>query len=318
VVSASVTFAASSSICLLSSRSLSWEDVISFCNSSTLTSLSASFAFNSSTSFDDAAAEAEGRVVGVFEAGDPEIADNRFFTSGTAPATVDLAEATDLPGKELEEVGARTVLELVGFTSTLGLAELDEIVGFRTDGATAVPRFSAIDSGFADVPDEGARDVLLAPVDNGFFFSSPDPPIDVDVRCPALADVEAVALEGVFRTVDTGGRVGGLLSPPVVLAEDASGVLLAVVEDPIGRLAATPGRLGSTFSFFTPLDAFAGDSFSVSVSTSEAEASAAVSSPDKISAGVSSWGTTSFAETSAILRIWSCNRCVGGSLVESC
>lgn len=234
------------------------------------------------------------------EVGDPETVDRRFLASETAPETADLAVGRDLLGRELEEAGARVVVELVGFKTALGLTELVAVVGLRTAGAAGVPRFSASVSVFAEVPEEGARDVLLAPVDNGFFFSSPEPPIDVDVLCPVLEDVEAVALVVGLRTLETGGRVGGLLSPPVVLDEEAAGVLLADVEDPKGRFAATVGRFGPLLSFLTPLDPFAGDSFSVSVSTSEVSAPA--SSPERTSAGVSSWWGSSCAATSAILK----------------
>lgn len=69
-----------------------------------------------------------------------------------------------------------------------------------------------------------------------------------------------------------------------------------------GRLAAaTPARFGGTFSFFAAVAAvsFAGDGFSVSVSTSDVIP--VVSPSDRTSAGTSSAWLTSGASTSAIL-----------------
>lgn len=74
------------------------------------------------------------------------------------------------------------------------------------------------------------------------------------------------------------------------------------VDVPRRFAGATPGRLGGTFSFFTPFVAsLACGSFSFSVSTSDA--SPVVSSPDNMSAGASSVCPTSGVSTSAILVV---------------
>ena len=108
--------------------------------------------------------------------------------------------------------------------------------------------------------------------------------------CPALADVGAVALLAGFRTEEpTGGRVGGLDSPPAVVrvADDVVGFAAEEVVVVPGRLGAMP-RFGGTFSFLTPLAAsFGGASFSVSVSSSEV--TPVVSGSERMSVGASSW-----------------------------
>jgi len=104
------------------------------------------------------------------------------------------------------------------------------------------PLFSARDSGLVDVWDPAdAREVRLAAVARGFFLSSPDPPMeDVDL-CDALDEVVGpVALLAGFRTVDPAmARVGGLLNPPVALAdvEDAVGLVVEVVDEPAGPIS---------------------------------------------------------------------------------
>jgi hypothetical protein len=107
--------------------------------------------------------------------------------------------------------------------------------------------------------------------------------------CPALADVGAVALLVDFRTEEpTGGRVGGLESPPAVVrvADDVVGFVADEVAVVPGRFGAMP-RFGGTFSFLTPLAAsFGGASFSVSGSISDV--TPVVSWSDKMSAGASS------------------------------
>lgn len=113
---------------------------------------------------------------------------------------------------------------------------------------------------------------------------------------PVLAEVPAVAAEGVFRTV--GVLVGGFVSPPVVvrvlelrLEEGFAG---AVVELVPGRFGATDPVLVIVFSFLTPLEAgFVDFDFvdSLSVPVSTPEDTPVLSSPDKTSEGVvSCWG----------------------------
>jgi hypothetical protein len=101
-----------------------------------------------------------------------------------------------------------------------------------------------------------------------------------------LAEVGAVAFAG-FRTLDTGGRVGGLLSPPVAFVLVDAVALVADEDVARGRLGATPGRFGGTFSFLTPFDSAIG-SFSASV-TSASDVCAVRSSAETMSVGVSSW-----------------------------
>jgi hypothetical protein len=86
--------------------------------------------------------------------------------------------------------------------------------------------------------------------------------------------------------VDTGGRVGGLLSPPVLVDDDVVVFGAEDVDAVRGRFGAMPGRFGGTFSLLTPFASFGGVSFSVSVSTSDVIA--VVSSPERTSAGASS------------------------------
>lgn len=213
-------------------------------------------------------------------------------------------------------VALEVVLEVEGLVAVFGLVKLlVEAVGFRTVVEdVAAPRFSASVSDFAAgdpwVP-ETARDVRLAAVESGFFFSSPEPPIDACDLCPALADVEPVALVAGFRTEDTGGRVGGLLNPPVVLVvEDVVGFAVEEVDADPRRFGATPpaGRFGRIFSFLTPLASFAGVSFSFSVCVSISGATPVLSSPDRMptvdSAADSSWRGTSGASTSAMFTVF--------------
>jgi hypothetical protein len=237
-------------------------------SSSTLVSLSSSFAFSSSTSFDDAEADAVpvGLVVVLEAPGDAEIVESLFFASATGPPLLDgfkigaerLAEAEAL----VLPVALVLVLDVAGFTAGFGLEVLVVPAGLLTAvvDEVAAPRFSASVSGFTGelLDPVGAREVLLAAAARGFFFSSPDPPIEAVDLCPALEDVGAVALLAGFRTTEpAAGRVGGLLNPPVVLVdwaaeEDVVGFVADDVDAP-GRLAAaTPGRFGGTFSFFAP------------------------------------------------------------------
>jgi hypothetical protein len=103
-----------------------------------------------------------------------------------------------------------------------GLDELTADAGFRAAvvAADILPRFSANVSDLTGVwcALEGATDVLLAALARGFFSASPDPVIEDEALWAELDDVEAVALLAAFFTTDpAGGRVGGLLNPPVVL-----------------------------------------------------------------------------------------------------
>jgi hypothetical protein len=151
-----------------------------------------------------------------------------------------------------------------GFVTVLvGVEELVVVVGFR---AAAAEDAVVFDGELLDA--EGITDVRLAALVRGFFSST-----ELDVRCEELADVPAVALLAGFRIVEpAAGRAGGLLSPPVVaevevLAEVAVGFVADEAGIVPGRLAATKGLLGGTFSF---LGLAAGEAFSVSVSTSDA------------------------------------------------
>lgn len=235
----------------------------------------------------------------------PETADNLFFASATVPEDDGFEIGADLLARVLE---APEVLDDMGavLTGALGLGELVDVVGFRTvDVDEVVPRFSAKDSDFPGelCAPEGAREVLrVVLLVNGFFLSSPEPPIDGCDLCEALEDVGAVALVG-FRTVEPGTeRTGGLVNPPVVrVADEEVGF---VAEEVALFTPKIPDRFGGTASFLTPFAlSFGGASLSVSVSTSDATGVA--SSLDWISAGVSSWGgTTGFSTSAMVTEVW--------------
>lgn len=209
-----------------SSSSFSWEEAISFWSSSTLVSLSASFAFKSSSSFEDAAGVEElgtDLVVDLAIDGAPETVESLFFASATAPPIGRLsigAERLLVDGA----AGRVVVLEIAGLTTGLGLDALMDEACFRAAVADVaeIPRFSANVSDLAVgewLAPVGARDVLLAVVEIGFVFSSPEPPMEEVDLWPELAEGGAVALLAGFRTVDPViGRDGGLLKPPVDLA----------------------------------------------------------------------------------------------------
>lgn len=145
--------------------------------------------------------------------GDPETVDNLFLASATAPPL--------LVGFDIGTV--RLAVEETGLTAAFGLEEVTETAAFRAVVDEIDPRFSARVSVLAVFAPEvdGAREVLLAAAAaSGFFFSSPEPPVDGVARWLALEDVGAVAVLAGLRTVDpVAGLVGGLLNPPVVLAD---------------------------------------------------------------------------------------------------
>jgi hypothetical protein len=62
-----------------------------------------------------------------------------------------------------------------------------------------------------------ASEVRLVVLVNGFFFSSPDPPTEDCDLCPALEEVEAVALVGFLPVVPGTPRTGGLVKPLVAV-----------------------------------------------------------------------------------------------------
>lgn len=239
--------------------------------------------FSSSISLDDVA---PGVVAVLEDVGDPVTVDRRFFASLTAPVETGLVEVASLLVVLLPNAVVRVLLGVVvDLTDGFVVVELEDTVGLRMAGPVVVPRFSAKLSVLADVPEVGASEVLLALVlVKVFFFSSPEPEIDGVDLCAELDEVAPVALLAVFRTVDVGGRVGGLLNPLVVrLVEEGVAVLLEEADDTNGLFAVTPGRFGATFSFLTPLHSFDTFSFSVSVSVSASEVKIVLSSPDCVS-----------------------------------
>lgn len=152
---------------------------------------------------------------------------------------------------------------------------LVEVAGLRAAAAEEAVVFEGEEM-------EGAIDVLLDALVRGFFSSIEL--VEWTDLCPELADVPAVALLAVFRTVEpAAGRAGGLLNPPVVgRVLDVVGLTAEGAGTVPGRRAATKGRLGATFSFLI----LVGEAFSVSVSTSDALAKG--SSEVETSPGVSS------------------------------
>jgi hypothetical protein len=238
--------------------------------------------------------------------------ESRFFASVTVLDVAGLEAGVDLLAVVLVAPVALDVvlLEVVGLAAGLGLDELIDSAGLRVVVADeGAPRFSARLSVFNGELWTGARDVLLGALDNGFFFSSPEPPIEACDRWLALADVGAVALVG-FRTVEVGTapRTGGLLNPLVARVADDDAVDLVAPGAMEGRFAAPiPTRFGGTFSFFAaPFAASFGGvffSFSFSVSVSTSDAIPVVSSVVRTSVEPSSWGGgTSGVSTSAIMR----------------
>ena len=109
---------------------------------------------------------------------------------------------------------------------------------------------------------EEAREVLRAAAASGFLVSSPEPPTDGrDLWVEVAEGAGVAALLAGFRAANPpAGRVGGLLNPPVDLAdwavEDAVGFVAEDVDVVAGRLAAVVvGRFGGIFSCFVPFAA---------------------------------------------------------------
>jgi hypothetical protein len=123
-----------------------------------LVSLSSSFAFNSSISFDDVDEDAEWPTgfAGVLETPVvPDIVESLFLASVTAALLAGLAIGVDrlvVPEAPTVPVVLAVVLDTVGLTVCFGLGELVDTAGFRTvdvDGA-AFALLSAAVSGFAE------------------------------------------------------------------------------------------------------------------------------------------------------------------------
>jgi hypothetical protein len=160
-----------------------------------------------------------------------------------------------------------------------GLDVVAEVAGLRA--AAAVPAGVDVLLGEFCAEDEEANDVRFV---NGFFSSTEL--VDGADLCPVFDEAGAVLLLAGFLTVEpAGGRVGGLLNPPVVVrATEAEDVLAADDAGTVlGRLAAIGALFGGTFSF---LVAFGDASLSVSVSTPEV--CPAVSTSDGTSTGSAS------------------------------
>lgn len=160
-----------------------------------------------------------------------------------------------------------------------GLDVVADVAGLRA--AAAVPAGVEVLLGEFCAEDEDANDVRFV---NGFFSSTEL--VDGADLCPVLDGTGATVLLAGFLTVDpAGGRVGGLLNPPVVVrATEAEDILAA--EDAgtvLGRLAAIGALLGGTFSFLVDL----GEA-SLSVSVSTPEVCPAISASDGTSAGIAS------------------------------
>lgn len=194
------------------------------------------------------------------------------------------------------------VVEVTGLEDGFGGVEAVDTAGLRAAAALVGVLVDELLDGSMD-------DRLAVPV-NGFFSSTEE----ADLCEAALEDVGPVALVAGFLAIDPAtGRVGGLLSPPVVAREtDDVGVVFAVdavadfvldvAEDP-RRFAGTAARFGTTLSFLTATFLGLGVSFSVSVSTSETSpvvSSPAVSVPDATSGAPSSCVATSLGSVSAI------------------
>lgn len=195
------------------------------------------------------------------------------------------------------------VVEVTVLVVGFGGVEAVDTAGLRAAAALVVVVL------VAELLDGRMDDRLAVPV-NGFFSSTDE----ADLCEAALDDVGPVALVAGFLAIDPAtGRVGGLLSPPVVVREtDDVGVVFAVdavadfvlddAEDP-RRLAGTATRFGTIPSFLTATFLGLGVSFSVSVSTSDTSpvvSSPAVSVPDVTSGATSSCVTTSLGSVSAI------------------
>lgn len=110
------------------------------------------------------------------------MADKRFLASATVEELDGFDKAADLLTVLLEmpEVREAVLLDAAGFATGFGLDELTEVAGFRAvvEAAAPLARFSARVSVLPGEWWAGARDVLRGAAESGFFFSSPEPPID--------------------------------------------------------------------------------------------------------------------------------------------
>jgi hypothetical protein len=256
---------------------------ISAFNSLTWVSLSSSFAFNSSTSFEeDVGVEVLAAFGVVLELVPRELPDveTRFFGSATMPVGF-TAGAERVVAVPFAVAAFIVVLGVAVFTG--GFAGLDvvaDVAGLRA--AAAVPAGVEVLLGEFCVEDEEANDVRFV---NG-FFSSTELVEGADL-CPIVLDeAGAAVLVAGFLTVEpAGGRVGGLLNPPVVVrATEAEDVLVADDAGTVlGRLTAIGARLGGMFSFLAVL----GEA-SLSVLVSIPEVCPAVSASDGTSGSASS------------------------------
>lgn len=207
------------------------------------------------------------------------------------------------PVTEPFEAALFGVVEVTGLVDGFGGVEVVDTAGLRA--AAVLAGVVLVD----ELLDGRMDDRLVVPV-NGFFSSTDE----ADLCEAALDDVGPVALVAAFLVIDPAtGRVGGLLSPPVVVREtDDVGVVFAVdvvadfvldvAEDP-RRFGGTAARFGTTPSFLTATFLGLGVSFSVSVSTSETSpvvSSPAVSVPDATSGAPSSCAATSLGSVSDI------------------
>jgi hypothetical protein len=238
-------------------------------------------AFSSSTSFEDDVGAKAPAAFGVgLELVLRELpkAESRFFASATGPELAGFtAGAERVVAVPFVVVAFAVALGVAAFKG--GFAGLDvvaDVVGLRA--AAAVPAGVDVLLGEFCVDDEEANDVRFV---NGFFSSTEL--VDGADLCPALAEAVAAALLTAFLTVEpAGGRVGGLLNPPVVVrATEAEDVFAADDAGTVlGRFAAIGARLGGTFSFLAVL----GEA-SLSVSVSTPEVCPAVSTSDGTSTG---------------------------------
>jgi hypothetical protein len=181
---------------------------------------------------------------------------------GLERGVVRLAVAPEVPeGPAALDV----VLDTADLTAGFGLDVLVGVAALRTVvvDESAAPRFSANVSVLAgECVVEEAREVLRAAAASGFLVSSPEPPTDGrDLWVEVAEGAGVAALLAGFRAANPpAGRVGGLLNPPVDLAdwavEDAVGFVAEDVDVVAGRLAAVAvGRFGGTFSCFVPFAA---------------------------------------------------------------
>ena len=207
--------------------------------------------------------------------------ESRFFTSATGPVLVGFTDGAERV-VAVPFVAAAFAVALGVAVFTGGFAGLDvvaDVAGLRA--AAAVPAGVDVLLGELCVEDEEANDVRFV---NGFLSSTEL--VDGADLCPVLDETGAAVLLAGFLTVEpAGGRVGGLLNPPVVVrATEAEDVFAA--DDAgtvVGRLAAIGALLGGTFSFLVAL----GEA-SLSVSVSTPEVCPAVSISDGTSAGSAS------------------------------